>query len=183
MEECDDGNEEDSDECPTSCTDAFCGDGFKWEGMEECDDANMVDDDICADDCTSNGIFYKGEFLAGQDSPQQCQDWDAWRAQLQGFEFSRVAMWGTEDQTGIECTGPQADTLCQALATGGVANENCDGRSWTVGDCTGVELSASGQCSCSVGYTIRPCIGFGFFGGVNTDSCSPPSQTIEVVCQ
>jgi cysteine-rich repeat protein len=182
-EECDDGNDSDADVCPTSCTNAVCGDGFVYEGVEECDDQNMVEDDICANDCTSNGIFFKGDFVQNQAPAQQCNDWNTFRAQLQGFQFSRVAIWGSQDQTGVECEGVEADTVCQALASGGVANVFCDGRTWTVGECGGVELSASGQCQCSVGYTLRPCIGSTPWGGVNTDTCSPPSQTIEVVCQ
>jgi cysteine-rich repeat protein len=182
-EECDDGNDEDGDDCPTTCENAYCGDGFKWADEEECDDGNDVDDDVCTGDCTSNGIFWQGDFVQGQDSPQECNTWNAWRASLQGYQFSRVAIWGSQDQTGVECVGADADTICQALASGGFANVDCGGRNWTVSDCGGVELSASGDCVCAVGHTVRPCIGFGFFGGADTDTCSPPTQTLEVVCQ
>jgi cysteine-rich repeat protein len=183
MEACDDGNTNSADACTGNCDEAVCGDGFKWQGVEDCDDGNDVDDDKCANDCTGNGVFYVGEFVAGEDAPQQCEDWDAFRAQLDGFEYTRVALWGSEDPQGVECNGPQADILCQALATGGTAQESCDGSQWFVGACQGIELSATAQCSCDVGYTIRPCIGGGLFGGINTDSCAGPSQTIEVVCQ
>jgi hypothetical protein len=63
----------------------------------------------------------------------------------------------------------------------------CNGRTWTVGTCgSGIELSANTNCQCvTPGYTARPCIGQGNdnWGGVNTATCSAPSQTIEVVCQ
>ncbi|MBN1774639.1 MAG: hypothetical protein JXB32_25485 [Deltaproteobacteria bacterium] len=36
-EECDDGNADDTDDCPTSCEWAYCGDGYEWDGHEACD--------------------------------------------------------------------------------------------------------------------------------------------------
>jgi cysteine-rich repeat protein len=48
FEECDDGNELDSDQCVSAfCVPGFCGDGYLMEGVEECDDSNMNDDDAC----------------------------------------------------------------------------------------------------------------------------------------
>jgi cysteine-rich repeat protein len=57
VEECDDGNLEDNDVCPSSCTVATCGDGFVFDGTEECDDGNDIEDDFCKVDCTSNGWY------------------------------------------------------------------------------------------------------------------------------
>lgn len=37
VEECDDGNDDETDDCLTSCKTAFCGDGIVEEGVEECD--------------------------------------------------------------------------------------------------------------------------------------------------
>jgi cysteine-rich repeat protein len=50
-EECDDGNADDGDACPTSCTSARCGDGFVLEGVEDCDDGNDDDQDDCPTTC------------------------------------------------------------------------------------------------------------------------------------
>jgi cysteine-rich repeat protein len=36
-EECDDGNQVDTDACLTTCQDATCGDGIVWAGVEQCD--------------------------------------------------------------------------------------------------------------------------------------------------
>jgi len=48
MEQCDDGNDDDSDSCiPTFCVNAFCGDGYLQAGVETCDDANDDDSDAC----------------------------------------------------------------------------------------------------------------------------------------
>lgn len=51
-EECDDGNEVDTDECTNICTDAACGDGIVQDGTDECDDGNDIDDDDCTNSCT-----------------------------------------------------------------------------------------------------------------------------------
>lgn len=71
-EECDDGNDNENDRCPSTCFDAFCGDGFVWDeagGVEECDDGNAVDDDGCDTDCTwscsENGDCDDEEFCNG----------------------------------------------------------------------------------------------------------------------
>jgi cysteine-rich repeat protein len=45
-EECDDGNEDDSDDC-IACVSAICGDGFLQDGVEQCDDGNADDTDDC----------------------------------------------------------------------------------------------------------------------------------------
>ncbi|MCA9656806.1 MAG: DUF4215 domain-containing protein, partial [Myxococcales bacterium] len=55
-EECDDGNEVDTDECTTMCLNAACGDGFVQEG-EECDDGNSDDGDGCSAECASEYCF------------------------------------------------------------------------------------------------------------------------------
>ena len=183
-EECDDGNEEDGDACPTSCEDAYCGDGFTYQDVEECDDGNMIDDDICANDCTSNGIFYFGSFTQGQSNQQHCTDWNAFRAQLSGFDFNRIAMWSSQDMTGRECVGPEADQLCKALESGQMTSVMCNGATWTVGTCSGIELDAgSNFCNCNSQYTLRPCINNLNWGGIGTTSCNAPTQTMEVVCQ
>ncbi|MBN1774264.1 MAG: hypothetical protein JXB32_23595 [Deltaproteobacteria bacterium] len=49
-ETCDDGNTDDTDDCPTTCQTADCGDGFVWSDHEECDDGPGNSDSI-ADAC------------------------------------------------------------------------------------------------------------------------------------
>ena len=49
-EECDDGNDVDTDACTNGCTDAICGDGIVGPG-EACDDGNRVDADECDNEC------------------------------------------------------------------------------------------------------------------------------------
>lgn len=59
-EACDDGNDDDTDACPSSCQEATCGDGFVQTGVEECDDGNTDDGDGCGSDCNSEGIGSTG---------------------------------------------------------------------------------------------------------------------------
>ncbi len=71
VEDCDDGNDEDSDGCRNDCTSPTCGDGILDTG-EDCDDGNDVDSDGCRNDCTlptcGDGILDAGE---------QCDDGNA----------------------------------------------------------------------------------------------------------
>jgi cysteine-rich repeat protein len=50
-ETCDDGNDDDTDACPTSCETAMCNDGFVRAGVETCDDGNDDNTDACIDNC------------------------------------------------------------------------------------------------------------------------------------
>ena len=47
-EECDDGNQDDTDGCTTACT--TCG-NRQITSPETCDDGNLVDEDFCPSDC------------------------------------------------------------------------------------------------------------------------------------
>ncbi|MEZ4382178.1 MAG: DUF4215 domain-containing protein [Nannocystaceae bacterium] len=63
-EECDDGNDVDTDDCKSDCTANVCGDGAVYEGVEECDDGNDVDTDDCTATCTKaicgDGVTQEG---------------------------------------------------------------------------------------------------------------------------
>lgn len=50
-EQCDDGNQIDTDECTVACKVPRCGDGAKQFG-EQCDDGNIIDNDGCTNTCT-----------------------------------------------------------------------------------------------------------------------------------
>ena len=50
-EQCDDGNDIDTDACTNECKDAVCGDGIVRDGVEECDDGNIFDNDGCTNEC------------------------------------------------------------------------------------------------------------------------------------
>jgi cysteine-rich repeat protein len=50
-EACDDGNDQETDECTNFCLPAICGDGLVNAGVEECDDGNRVNTDLCTNFC------------------------------------------------------------------------------------------------------------------------------------
>ncbi|MCA9717510.1 MAG: DUF4215 domain-containing protein [Myxococcales bacterium] len=52
-EECDDGNDDDTDSCLSDCVAASCGDGVVQTGVEECDDGNDDDTDTCVASCVA----------------------------------------------------------------------------------------------------------------------------------
>lgn len=66
-EHCDDGNNDDLDDCLSTCEFAYCGDGFVRAGVEACDDGNEVGGDGCNFACQlevcGNGIV---------EPPEQC---------------------------------------------------------------------------------------------------------------
>jgi cysteine-rich repeat protein len=50
-EACDDGNDDETDACLSTCETARCGDGAVQTDIEECDDANAVETDACLSNC------------------------------------------------------------------------------------------------------------------------------------
>jgi cysteine-rich repeat protein len=54
-EDCDDGNEDETDGCRNNCLVAFCGDGVVQAGEEQCDDMNTDDTDSCIMDVSEPG--------------------------------------------------------------------------------------------------------------------------------
>jgi cysteine-rich repeat protein len=83
-EQCDDGNDLNTDACTNTCQNARCGDGFTYQGVEECDDGNTVNTDFCKNDChyapavCGDGVRQFGETcddgntLDGDDCPPDC---------------------------------------------------------------------------------------------------------------
>lgn len=139
-----------------------------------------------AGECSEQSLVYSQQFFSFTDITQQCNAWNEFRDQLTMPTFSRVTMSGTFDTVGVTCDEPSAATrLCRAMRTGEFVNVFCNGRSWSVGDCSGVEISASGTvCDCDFpGYRVRPCTNSSSWGGVNTSTCSSPTQTMTVECE
>ncbi len=70
MEECDDGNSDDTDDCTNMCLFAVCGDGVVHADLEDCDDGNMVNTDACTTTCANATC---GDGLV-QEGVEQCED-------------------------------------------------------------------------------------------------------------
>ena len=141
---CDDGDDNDGDECPASCEHAFCGDGYVWTGMEDCDDGNKINDDACTNACTmavcgdgvthvdvedcDDGNDIDTDFCTNACATARCGD----EIVLQGVEACDD---GNQDD-GDGCT-----SLCKAAACGDgllqIGTEACDDGNQDDGDgCT-----------------------------------------------
>ena len=70
FEDCDDGNDDDTDDCIAGCVAASCGDGFVQDGVEECDDGNDDDTDDCPTTCVTASC---GDGFV-QDGVEECDD-------------------------------------------------------------------------------------------------------------
>ena len=100
FEECDDGNDDDSDACTSACTAAHCGDGIVQAG-EECDDGDDDDSDACPTTCL---IARCGDGLVAE-GLEECDD-------------------GNDDDDDACLTGCVAATCGDAQVHAGV--EECD---------------------------------------------------------
>ena len=67
-EQCDDGNQVNTDACTNSCADAVCGDGIVGPN-EECDDGNQDNSDACTNGC-ANAVC--GDNIVGPG--EECDD-------------------------------------------------------------------------------------------------------------
>ncbi len=63
-EECDDGNQVETDGCTNTCRHPICGDGIVHVGSEQCDDGNKVETDDCLTSCIpatcGDGFLHEG---------------------------------------------------------------------------------------------------------------------------
>jgi cysteine-rich repeat protein len=72
MEECDDGDADNSNACTDLCLENICRDGFIFKGVEECDDGNDNPNDGCQNDCTFGNC---GDNIL--DPGEECDDGNA----------------------------------------------------------------------------------------------------------
>jgi len=72
-EECDDGNQDEADDCLSTCLLNRCGDGKVNPGAEECDDGNSSNEDDCLVTCQRNTC---GDGFLNQQptSLEECED-------------------------------------------------------------------------------------------------------------
>jgi hypothetical protein len=142
--------------------------------------------------CIASGVIYSQTFPTGAVSTSDpvCTTWKTFVNTLQPTAtYAAITIKGTNDATGVTCSGATANTLCQALRTATTtASLACGGRNWMVSTGCGaaVELSANGdacQCGGTTSYRVRPCQGGANWGGVNGATCSAASQAMTVICQ
>jgi cysteine-rich repeat protein len=136
VEQCDDGNTDNTDACVAGCLNATCGDGFVEAGVEECDDANGDFTDSCVAFCIS-ATCGDGFVEAGV---EQCDD---------GNQVDT-------DACHNDCTTNMAAAVCGNNKI--EAGEQCDDGNTISGDgCSAtcqtetVEHSGGGCSACAVG--------------------------------
>ncbi|UJR18095.1 hypothetical protein I4U23_004995 [Adineta vaga] len=127
---------------------------------------------------------YSQSFTTGITQAAQCTAWQQFTTGLTCISYSKMRIYGSNDATGITVSDPNVVTaLAVALRYNTTLALTHNGISWRVWQCSsGYEITSSGSaCSCTVGYTIRPCPWVnGWWGGVQTTSCSAASQTLSL---
>ena len=162
-----------------------------------CDDGKDNDCDGLIDDADDDCVL--AEFSATFPPSDQSAAWDAFETQLSGTAFYNQIQFFSDTDPGYTCTGPEADTICQAIRTqtdescafAPAISLPCQGNVWSVGLCGGTELSVNTpHCECQdPGTTIRAeidaaCGGnFDVYGGVNANTCSGTTTTMTVRCR
>lgn len=121
-EECDDGNDVDTDDCLTTCVTNVCGDGFVHAELEECDDGNLDNTDDCLEGCSlarcGDGIVHAGVEEcddANVTDDDECVSTCLWNVCGDG-----AVLTGLEECDNGEANGPTGACLANcALATCG----------------------------------------------------------------
>jgi cysteine-rich repeat protein len=154
-EACDDGNDDDTDDCTSSCALAECGDGLTHIDVEECDDGNVESFDGCNSDCA---IQICGDAII--QAPEACDDGNLLStdacvmcapAQC-GDGFVHQGVEACDDGDTLEtnaCTSDCAFAVCGDMIVHEGVEECDDGNSNNNDDCTDVCEDAA----CGDGYT------------------------------
>ncbi len=144
-EQCDDGNNVNTDACTNECKAPACGDGIVQAG-EECDDGNKADGDSCSSDCLipdpdGDGICDNG------DSILPCQ-WNQDCGNLLSVDTFECGVGGA-------CINPFENGHCECPGLKCDESDDCVGKI----DCSSIGSSCSvpgncescvvGECSCS----------------------------------
>ncbi len=141
-EECDDGNDDNSDNCVEGCVAASCGDGFVGPG-EACDDGNTDDGDECTSQCAlascGDGNVQMGEACddANDDETDACLSTCVEASCGDGFVYTDVETCddGNADETDA-CTSLCAAPACDDTIQSGLETDvDCGGPM-----CTGCEI-------------------------------------------
>lgn len=129
-------------------------------------------------------VFYEHALTGGIEYDNvalpECNDWVNIRSSIRSdIAYNYISAGGSKFLTGYECTGPDADTIAQAMRTwtssSAIVSVVCNGNRWSVGACGELELNvgedSSVQCSCAPSNSnvmyIRPCTkNWGGYGDV-----------------
>ena len=124
-EECDDGNAIDTDECPSNCRTARCGDGYVRAGVEACDPGGPSSVPGCDSDCTAaecgDGVLGIVEGWADGFESGTLADPPWQNGEPYGFEITSLYVHGGTNALGSTNAGVRRSTAWIRLqaATGG----------------------------------------------------------------
>ena len=130
--------------------------------------------------------FVGGTTYGNTPGSTQYANWESFRTNAPTSGIESLTVSGSNDTTGRTCSvAATAQSLMDALRTGGTASAFCDGNFWAVGTCgNSMEItvgSSSTVCQCNTtNYTVRPLITNSNWGGVGTNTCGGSSQTMTV---
>ncbi|CAF1513112.1 unnamed protein product, partial [Adineta steineri] len=129
--------------------------------------------------------IYSQSFVSGVYSASLCSAWTSFVASLTCSTYKSFTLSGTYNTNGINATNSVVvNAIATALRTSSTYSGTSNGVTWYVGTCGGgMELASTAVCACATGYSIRPCIGDLNWGGVNSATCSGPSQVITLSFQ
>ncbi|MCB9232353.1 MAG: T9SS type A sorting domain-containing protein [Bacteroidia bacterium] len=135
-------------------------------------------------------VQYSQYHTNGQTATAQCTAYGTFKGQLNGTNcYLAMTVRGDYDQTGITSSDPtNVGGMRNALNTTATYSGTDAGHTWHLcGSRYSGEFWLDPPSSCSgancpnPGYLIRPCIGNSNWGGVNTPTCSAPSQNMELI--
>ncbi|MBD3260062.1 hypothetical protein GF371_05570, partial [Candidatus Woesearchaeota archaeon] len=136
---------------------------------------------------TAPQTVFRENFVSGQTATSQCNSFKSFKASLSsGKTYTRAIMNGTNDVTGVICTGSNANTICQNIRSNASGSVSCAGNTWNFGACgAGREVNINQTiCQCpNPGYVFRPCITNSNWGGINTATCGGPTQNMSIICE
>ncbi len=150
----------------------------------------------------AQSLQYSQTYTNGQSytaGSSQYDNWASFRASLPATGIQDITVKGSLDNVGRTCSDPvKAQQIADALRAGATglpvsqttSSINCDGFLWQTGSCSvnindsnNLELTVGPgfMCSCNTNYTVRPAILNSNWGGVGSNSCGAPTQTLTVV--
>ncbi|MGB1013793.1 MAG: hypothetical protein ACPG4T_06645 [Nannocystaceae bacterium] len=116
IEDCDDGNDDNTDACTSECKPAVCGDGIVFAGQETCDDGNDDNTDACLNSCDAAtcGDNFVQEGVEECDGTANCNE----ACIRDRIVFVTAETWDGDFKGGGENPGIQggADSICRSRA-------------------------------------------------------------------
>ncbi len=170
IEQCDDGNYDNSDFCLATCTLASCGDGYLETDIEDCDDGNNRGGDGCAPDCRGeasgcgNGIVDPGEECDDGNAQNSDACLDSCTVAACGDGYAQLGVEDCDDGNAVDGDGCGSDCTLMGSTSGTcpglTLHLTADSKINLVGDTATATETAAGSCggagSPDIVYAVVP---------------------------